>query len=112
MIIVSRLNQIEIAVNFKINVILNGLEIVSALTLFRMSFLGAAQGWGAPKIRHTYPTVMKLGAVIPDLRKIKKMYKSHAHSLSSADISIFSPEISKVPTSRNTHIDWILMYNF
>ena len=28
------------------------------------------------KIRHTYPTMMKLGTVIPYLRKIQKMYKS------------------------------------
>ena len=40
-------------------------------------------GWGAflpspffPKICHTYPTIMKLGTVIPYLRKIQKMYKS------------------------------------
>ena len=52
-----------------------------------MGFFGAAHGWGGgflahlPKIRHTYPTVMKLGTVIPPL--------------SSADISIFSPEMRK-----------------
>ena len=52
------------------------------LTLFRMDFFGAAHGWGEafcpplPKIRHTYPTIMKLGTVIPYLRKIRKMYKS------------------------------------
>ena len=43
------------------------------LTLLRMDFLGAAQGWGeggckkAPlvsKICHAYPTLMKLGTVI------------------------------------------------
>ena len=28
------------------------------------------------KIRHTYPTMMKLGTVVPYLRKIQKMYKS------------------------------------
>ena len=51
------------------------------LTLFRMGFFGAAHGWGGlfgplPKICHTYPTIMKLGTVIPYLRKIQKMYKS------------------------------------
>ena len=57
------------------------------LTQFRMGFFGAAHGWGgaflAPlsKIRHTYPTMMKLGAVIPYLRKIQKMYKSRDTSL-------------------------------
>ena len=48
-----------------------------ALTLFRMGFLGAARGWGGgAKIRHIYPTMMKLGTVILYLRKIQKMYKS------------------------------------
>ena len=43
-----------------------------------------------------YPTMMKLGTVIPYLKKIKNIYMSHmVHPLSSADISIFSPEISK-----------------
>ena len=58
------------------------------LTLFRMGFFGAAHGWEGgffgppfPKIRFTYPTVMKLGTVIPYLRKIQKMYKSRDKSL-------------------------------
>ena len=34
-----------------------------------------------PKIRHTYPTMMKLGTVIPYLRKTQKMYKSRDTSL-------------------------------
>ena len=51
------------------------------LTLFRIDFLGAARRWGGQKdplskICHTYPTMMKLGAVIPYLKKIQKMYKS------------------------------------
>ena len=53
------------------------------LTLFRMGFFGAAHGWEGglfapplPKIRHTYPTMIKLGTVIPYLTKIQKMYKS------------------------------------
>ena len=29
-----------------------------------------------PKIRHTYPTMMKLGTAIPYVRKIQKIYKS------------------------------------
>ena len=57
------------------------------LTLFRMGFFGAAHGLGRAfwpplcKIHHTYPTMMKLGTVIPYLRKIQKMYKSHDTSL-------------------------------
>ena len=35
--------------------------------------------WGPPlpKICHTYPTMMKLGTVIPYLKKIQKMYESY-----------------------------------
>ena len=71
------------------------------LTLFRMGFFGAPRGWGKgfwlpfPKIFHTYLTMMKLGTVIPYLRKIQKIYKSRDTPLISADVSIFSPEISK-----------------
>ena len=73
----------------------------SMLTVFRMGFFGATHGFGGPfwpplpKIRHTYPTMMKLGTVIPYLRKIKKCINHVRHPLSSADSSIFSPEISK-----------------
>ena len=49
-----------------------------------------------PKICLTYPTMMKLGTVIPYLKKIQKIYESHDTSLSSADVSIFLLEISKV----------------
>ena len=43
-----------------------------------MGFYGAAQGCGGAlsKIRHTFPTIMKLGTVKPSLWKIQKMYKS------------------------------------
>ena len=53
------------------------------LTLFRMDFFGAAHGWGGAKrfpqlykTCHTYPTMMKLGIVIPYPKKIQKRYKS------------------------------------
>ena len=65
-------------------------------------FFGAAHGWGGgakkpplPKICHRYPTMMKLGTVIPYLKKIKKYLNHVIQPLSSADISIFSLEISK-----------------
>ena len=55
----------------------------SALNLFRMDFFWAAHGPGGegqkgslPKICHTYPTIMKLGTVIPYLKKIQKLYES------------------------------------
>ena len=50
-----------------------------------MDFFGAARGlWAGgrgkkvplPKICHTYPTMMKLGTVIPYLKKIQKIYES------------------------------------
>ena len=53
------------------------------LSLFRMGIFGAAHGWGPkrplpplPKICHTYPSMVKLGTVIPYLKKIQKLYKS------------------------------------
>ena len=54
------------------------------------------------KIRHTYPTVMKLGTVIPYLRKIQKMYKScdtplgfcwHKHFFTGNHQILLHPEI-------------------
>ena len=45
------------------------------------------------KICHTYPTTIQLGAVIFYLKGIQKQINYVTHLLSSADISIFSPEI-------------------
>ena len=55
--------------------------IIALLALFKMGIFGAAQGWGGqkgplPKICHTYPTVMKLGTIIPYPKKIQKIYES------------------------------------
>ena len=54
---------------------------VAVLDLFRMGLFGAAHGWGGegplPKICQTYPTIMKLGTLIPYLKKMQKMYKSY-----------------------------------
>ena len=48
-----------------------------------MGIFGAGHEWVGrakrlllPKICHTYPTMMKLGTVIPCLKKIQKVYKS------------------------------------
>ena len=46
-----------------------------------MGNFGAAYGWGGqkdplPKICHTYPTMMKLGTVMPYLKKVQKIYES------------------------------------
>ena len=60
-------------------------------TLLKMSLFEASNGWEEGgggggrgwaerlpfhKIRHTYPTMMKLGTVIPYLNKIQKICKS------------------------------------
>ena len=54
--------------------------ISNHLTLFKMGFFRAAHGWGGeaplPKICHTYPTMLKLGTVIPYPKKIQKIYES------------------------------------
>ena len=54
-----------------------------------MGFFGTAHGWGEgflspyPKICRSYPTMVKLGTVVPYLRKIRKIYKSRDTSLES-----------------------------
>ena len=57
------------------------MSIITLLTLFKIDIFGAAHEWGAersllPKIFRTYPTMMKLGTVIPYLTKIQKTYES------------------------------------
>ena len=55
---------------------------LNELILLRMGLFEAAHEWERfkkvplPQICHTYPTMMKLGAVIPYLKKIQKIYKS------------------------------------
>ena len=45
-----------------------------------------------PKICHSYSTIMKLGTVIPYLKKIQKNINHVTHPLRPADISIFFTE--------------------
>ena len=54
-----------------------------------------------PKICHTYHIMMKLGTVIPYPKKIQKYMNHVTHPLSSADITIFSPEIKKFHYTKN-----------
>ena len=47
-----------------------------------MGIFGAARRWGGvkkaslPKIFDTYPTIMKLGTIIPYVKKIEEIYES------------------------------------
>ena len=81
------------------------------LTLFKMSLFGTAHRCGGAtisKLCHTYPTLMKIGTVIPYLN----MQISSGQSLISVDISIFSGEISKFCYIKKPDIDCILIHHF
>ena len=60
-----------------------------------MDLFGAVHEWGWAFWHRsaTYATMMRLGTVIPYLKKLRKVYHV-THSLSFADISIFSSAIS------------------
>ena len=64
---------------------------VNFLHLFRTPFSQNISWW----LLRTYPAMMKLGTLIPYLKKIKKYMNHGTHPLSPANISIFSPEIGK-----------------
>ena len=65
-----------------------------------------------PKICHTYPAIMKLGTVIPNLKKIQKIYELPDTHFESPKISISYRKSENFPLPRNTDIDCILTYNF
>ena len=58
-----------------------------SLTLFRMGFFGSAHWLGEggkvplPNICHIYPKMMKLGTIVPYLKKIQKIYETRDTSL-------------------------------
>ena len=64
------------------------------------------------KICHTYPRMIKIGAVILYLKKIQKKKIHVTHPLSSADTSIFYWKSAHFAISRNTDLDCILMHYF
>ena len=63
------------------------------------------------KICHRYPTLMKLGAVIPYLKKIQK-YKNHVTHTPWVMLAFFHRKSAIFVISGNTGIDCILMHNF
>ena len=67
---------------------------------------GRAKKFPLPKICHTYSKLMKLGTLIPYLKKIH--YMNHVtYSLISPDIGIFYQNSLNFAISRNTDIDSI-----
>ena len=56
--------------------------------------MGNGEGKNAPSLKYVAQTMMKLGIVIPYLKKIQLVYKLPDAPLDSADITIFSLEIS------------------
>ena len=80
--------------------------------------MGGGRGGGgkrAPlsKISHTFPTMMKLGTVIPYLKKIQKLYDSHD---TPPDFCLHQYFVNRKSAnfviSRNKDIDCILVGNF
>ena len=78
-----------------------GLIYFRFFTLFRMGFFGAVHWLGVakkaplPKICHTYPTMTKLGTIIPYLKKIQKLYESCGKILEFCWNQHFLLEISR-----------------
>ena len=86
------------------------------LTLFRMYFFGTsyrwvgeggAKGYTLPKICHTYPAMMKLGTVIPYLRRICKIYESRDKPLEFCWHQYFSTKNQQILLYQEIQI-WIV----
>ena len=73
-----------------------------------MGLFGAADGWGSSK----RPRSLKSFSFTLPTENSKKYLNHVTHPLSSADISIFSPEIANFAISRNTDTDFILVHYF
>ena len=78
------------------------------------SRMGGSKKAPIPKICHRYPTMMKLGMVIPYLKKIQKIYESRDTPspwvlLTSA---FFHRKSENFVISRNTDVDCISIHNF
>ena len=97
-----------------------GAKLSYSLTLFSMGLFEAAHRWGRamisptlPKICHTYTTMVKLGTIIPYLKKIQKTYESCDTLFEVCwDYLSFHRKSITLVISRNTVIDCILIHNF
>ena len=76
-------------------------------------------GWGNKKhpsplseICHTYPKMMKLGAVMLYLKKIEKMYESRNTLLVLLTSAFFDQKSANFAILKNTDIDYIFIHNF
>ena len=65
-----------------------------------------------PEICLTYTEMMKLGTVIPYIRKIQNSYKLLDTHWVLLRLTFFSLQISNFCYVKNPHIDWILIHNF
>ena len=97
----------------KTNLVMSIFTLISIQDrLFRgCSQIGGQKG-PLPKFCHIYPTMMKLGTVIPYLKKIQKIYKSRDTPLEFCWHQHFSPEISKFCYIKKCRYRLHLIYNF
>ena len=66
-----------------------------------------------PKTCHSYPAVMKLGTVMPYIKKVQNTYESRDTPLRvSVILAFFHSKLENVDVSRNKDIDCILAYKF
>ena len=61
-----------------------------------------------PKICHIYPTMMKLGTVILNLKKIQKIYESCDTPLEFLTLAVFHRKSANFDISRNTDIGKVI----
>ena len=73
-------------------------------------FRGCSRRRGAKRLPHTYLTVMKLGTVIPYLKKTQKIYESRDTPLDLCWNQLFYCKIANFAISENTNIDCILVH--
>ena len=99
----SSLNQISAYISLPRS--RNSFDVIftklNALTLFRMGFFGAAHGWGSKKVPSLKSVIhilqwWNLAQLYLTQRRSKNYINHVTHPLRSADISIFSSEISKI----------------